>query len=261
VHLSPVSAVDASGGASASPGDVDGLDAGGGGWLAPRRQRTMPRWPTVWDFGDQAVSGMTSVEAAGVGQDDNPDPGVGCDGHLGQVPGDDAVMTDGAVTVLVAGDASRPSMAHTDREGAGPVDGVGAAEELWEALARARAEYAPELLAATEDAVVRFYLPLARTLAGAVAPRRLDHFEAEHAAVVALAHAVLAWQDSAREGFDAFARAAVNSQLRFLAAAENQIWPDRGQGGARPTASTAPPAALSDPAPVPRPRRERSGDR
>ena len=159
------------------------------------------------------------------------------------------------------GEASLPNMAHTDREGTGPVDGDDAAEELWDALARARAEYAPQLLAATEDAVVRFYLPLARTLASAVAPRGLDHLEAEHAAVVALAHAVLAWQDAAREGFDAFARAAINSQLRFLAAAENQIWPDRSQGGAQPAAGTAPPAAQTQPAPIPRPRRERAGDR
>ena len=156
---------------------------------------------------------------------------------------------------------SRPIMDHTVREGAGPVDGDGAAEELWDALARARAEYAPQLLAATEDAVVRFYLPLARTLASAVAPRGLDQFEAEHAAVVALAHAVLAWQDAAREGFDAFARAAIKSQLRFLAAAEDQIWPDRSQGGAQPAASTAPPSAQTHPAPIPRPRRERAGDR
>ena len=159
------------------------------------------------------------------------------------------------------GEASRPNMTHNDREGAGPVDGDDAAEGLWDALARARAEYAPQLLAATEDAVVRFYLPLARTLASAVAPRGLDQFEAEHAAVVALAHAVLAWQDAAREGFDAFARAAIKSQLRFLAAAEDQIWPDRSQGGAQPAASTAPPSAQTHPAPIPRPRRERAGDR
>jgi hypothetical protein len=49
-----------------------------------------------------AVPSAATVEAAGVGHDDNPDPGVGCDGHLGQEPGDDAVMTDGAVTVLFA---------------------------------------------------------------------------------------------------------------------------------------------------------------
>ena len=159
------------------------------------------------------------------------------------------------------GETSRPIMTHTDREDAGPVDGDGAVEELWGALAKARAEYAPQLLAATEDAVVRFYLPLARTLASAVAPRGLDQFEAEHAAVVALAHAVLAWQDAAREGFDAFARAAIKSQLRFLAAAEDQIWPGRSQGGAQPAASTAPPSAQTHPAPIPRPRRERAGDR
>jgi hypothetical protein len=46
-----------------------GLDAGGVGWLAlaPLRRRTMPRRPTVWDFGDQAVSGMTSHPSAASG--------------------------------------------------------------------------------------------------------------------------------------------------------------------------------------------------
>jgi len=169
-----------------------------------------------------------------------------------KTPGDESAGT---------AEVALPDMAHTDREGTGPVHGDDAAEGLWDALAKARAEYAPQLLAATEDAVVRFYLPLARTLASAVAPRGLDHLEAEHAAVVALAHAVLAWQDAAREGFDAFARGAINSQLRLLAAAENQIWPDRSQGGAQPAASTAPPSAQTHPAPIPRPRRERAGDR
>ncbi len=145
-------------------------------------------------------------------------------------------------------EAALLDMARTDREGTGPVDGDDAAEGLWDALARARAEYTPEILAATEDAVVRFYLPLARRLASAVAPRGLDLFEAEHAAVVTLSHAVLAWQDAAREGFDAFARAAINSQLRLLAAAENQIWPDRSQDGAQPAAGAVPPAAPTPPA-------------
>jgi hypothetical protein len=157
-----------------------------------------------------------------------------------ETPGDESPGT---------AEAALLDMAHTDREGTGPVGGGGdAAEGLWDALAKARAEYAPQLLAATEDAVVRFYLPLARRLASAVAPRGLDHLEAEHAAVVALTHAVLAWQDAAREGFDAFARAAISSQLRFLAAAENQIWPDRSQGGTQSAVGAAPSAAPTPPA-------------
>jgi len=156
-----------------------------------------------------------------------------------ETPGDESAGT---------AEAALLDRTHTDRAGTGPVDGDDAAEGLWDALAKARAEYAPQLLAATEDAVVRFYLPLARTLASGVAPRGLDHLEAEHAAVVALAHAVLAWQDAAREGFDAFARAAINSQLRFLAAAQDQIWPDRSQGGAQPAVGAAPPAAPTPPA-------------
>ena len=144
-------------------------------------------------------------------------------------------------------------MTHTDREGAGPVDGDGAAEELWDALARARAEYAPMVLAAAEEAVVRFYLPLAQTLASAVAPRWVDRVKAEQEAGVALAHAVLAWQDGAREGFDVFARATINSQLRFLAAAQGQIWRDRTQGGGQPAASAPTPSAQTHREPIPRP--------
>jgi hypothetical protein len=156
-----------------------------------------------------------------------------------ETPGDESTRT---------AEAALRDMAHTDRVGTGPVDGDDGSEGLWDALAKARAEYAPQLLAATEDAVVRFYLPLARRLASAVAPRGLDHLEAEHAAVVALAHAVLAWQDAALEGFDAFARTAINTQLRFLAAAEDQIWPDRSQGGAQSAAGAVPMAAPTPPA-------------
>ena len=169
-----------------------------------------------------------------------------------ETPGDESAGT---------AEAALPDMLQADREGTGPVGNDDAAEGLWDALAKARAEYAPQLLAATEDAVVRFYLPLARTLASAVAPRGLDHLEAEHAAVVALAHAVLAWQDAAREGFDAFARAAINSQLRFLAAAEDQIWPDRSQGDVQPAAGAAPPVAQTSPTTNSPTRPGRVGDR
>ena len=141
------------------------------------------------------------------------------------------------------GGPSRPVIPRPGREGDDRVDGVGAARELWGALTRARAEYAPLVLAAAEQAVFRFYLPLAQTLASAVAPRRLDRVEAEQAAEVALAQAVLAWQEEAREGFDAFARAAIDTQLRFLAAAQGQIWRDRSQGGGQPATSAQPPSA------------------
>ena len=139
------------------------------------------------------------------------------------------------------------------RQGDDRVDAVGSAQELWDALTRARAEYAPLVLAAAEEAVFRFYLPLAQTLASAVAPRRLDRVEAEQAAEVALAQAVLAWQEEAREGFDVFARAAIDTQLRFLAAAQGQIWRDRSQGGGQPATSAQPPSAQTRKEPIPRP--------
>src|SRR5664279_2044071 len=72
------------------------------------------------------------------------------------------------------GGPSRPVIPRPGCEGDDRVDGVGAARELWDALTRARAEYAPLVLAAAEQAVFRFYLPLAQTLASAVAPRRVD---------------------------------------------------------------------------------------
>ena len=139
------------------------------------------------------------------------------------------------------------------RQGDDRVDGVGSAQELWDALTRARAEYAPLVLAAAEEAVFRFYLPLAKTLASTVAPRGVDRVEAEQAADVALAQAVLGWQDGAREGFDAFARAAIESQLRFLAAVQGLIWRGRSQGGGQPATRAQPPSARTQREPIPRP--------
>ena len=139
------------------------------------------------------------------------------------------------------------------RQGDDRVDGVGSAQELWDALTRARAEYAPLVLAAAEEAVFRFYLPLAQTLASTVAPRGVDRVEAEQAADVALAQAVLGWQDGAREGFDAFARAAIESQLRFLAAVQGLIWRGRSQGGGQPATRAQPPSARTQREPIPRP--------
>ena len=151
------------------------------------------------------------------------------------------------------GGPSRPVIPRPGREGDDRVDGVGAARELWGALTRARAEYAPLVLAAAEQAVFRFYLPLAQTLASTVAPRGVDRVEAEQAAEVALAQAVLAWQEEAREGFDAFARAAIESQLRFLAAVQGLIWRGRSQGGGQPATSAQPPSARTQREPIPRP--------
>lgn len=87
------------------------------------------------------------------------------------------------------------------------------AQRLWDALARARAEYAPRLLAEAEDAVFRFYLPLAKSLAGASTTGAQDTVAVEQAAELGLAQAVLAWPGADSRGFERFARAAITSQL------------------------------------------------
>jgi hypothetical protein len=133
-----------------------------------------------------------------------------------------------------------PAIPQPDREGDERADGVAAAQELWDTLIRARADFAPRILAAAEDAVFRFYLPLARTLAGAPATRGVDPTEAEQAAEVGLAQAVLDWQHRAIRGFDAYARAAITVQLRLLSAAHAPNRRSRTPAGAEPADDAQP---------------------
>ena len=101
-------------------------------------------------------------------------------------------------------------------------------QRLWDALYLARVGKAAGTLADLEDAVFRFYLPMARTLArnhaleGAVAAAAdqaaadqaaAEQAAAEQAAELGLAHAVLAWRQRQSGGFRRFARSAILRQL------------------------------------------------
>lgn len=92
-----------------------------------------------------------------------------------------------------------------------------AAQDLWDALNRARAHYAPLVLTAAENAVVKFYLPLARTLASGWAVGGLDPASTEETAEVGLTHAVQGWQHSNGQGFDGYARATMATLLSMSA--------------------------------------------
>jgi len=150
------------------------------------------------------------------------------------------------------GGSPRPAIPPVGREVNDRADVGGASQDVWDALTRARAEYAPMVLASAEEAVVRFYRPLAQTLARAASPRWLERVKAEQAASVALARAVVSWQEGAREGFDAFARAAIDSQLRLLAAAQGQTLPDLSQEGGQPANGAQPSPDKPSPEPIPR---------
>jgi len=85
---------------------------------------------------------------------------------------------------------------------------------LWDALARARADYAPRVLAEAEDAVFRWYLPVARSLATGPAVTAVDPVAVEQAAELGLAQAVLGWRGPDCEGFERFARGVIVERLQ-----------------------------------------------
>ena len=95
-----------------------------------------------------------------------------------------------------------------------PGGAAGHAERLWVALGNARDGDLPRTRAHTEDAVFRFYLPMARALARSSA-RYLDDPEgAEQAAELGLAQAVLAWRHPSGQGFDRAATTAIVNHLQ-----------------------------------------------
>jgi len=94
-----------------------------------------------------------------------------------------------------------------------PADSL-AAERLWEALSRARADEQQHRVADLEDALFRLYLPMALTLAhGVTYESSTERLAAEQAAELGLAHAVLGWQQPTSGGFRRFARATILRQL------------------------------------------------
>ena len=91
-----------------------------------------------------------------------------------------------------------------------------ATQDVWCVLARAGTDDLPRTLAAAQDAVFRRYLPMARTLANGPGNggRPVDPADAEQAAELGLAQAVLGWRRPDSGGFEVFARTAITSQLR-----------------------------------------------
>ena len=95
-----------------------------------------------------------------------------------------------------------------------PGDTAAHADRLWAALVNVRTGDRPSTRARTEDAVFRFYLPMARTLARSSDRYPPDPEGAEQAAELGLAQAVLAWRRPTGEGFDRAARAAILHHLQ-----------------------------------------------
>ena len=101
-----------------------------------------------------------------------------------------------------------PSVVESHR----PIEAA-AAERLWDALFLARARKSARNMADMEDAVFRFYLPMARTMAHEVVDEAQDCTAAEQAAELGLAQAVLAWRQRESGGFRRFARSSIQFQL------------------------------------------------
>jgi len=95
-------------------------------------------------------------------------------------------------------------------------DDVNAAAEaqwLWAALTRAREEYSPRVLAAAEDAVFRWYLPLARSLSTGPAGTAVDPIGIQQAAELGLAQAVLGWRQPDCREFERYASGLITERL------------------------------------------------
>jgi hypothetical protein len=127
---------------------------------------------------------------------------------------------------------------HRWERGADRIADSAATQDVWCVLARARIDDVPRTLATAQDAVFRRYLPMARTLANGAGDgsRPVDPADAERAAELGLAQAVLGWRRPDSSGFEAFARAAIAAQLRRLSTADPADLPP----GGRPTAGEEP---------------------
>ena len=120
-----------------------------------------------------------------------------------------------ATTVPTAG--TRTTTGRFDRHGkaklASASNGQTSAQRLWDALVEARGGRTPRTLAHVEDAVFRFYLPLAHSLARHPSCGALDPDRALQAAELGLAQAILGWRRTESALFPAFALAAIQSRL------------------------------------------------
>lgn len=84
---------------------------------------------------------------------------------------------------------------------------------------RARSDPAPATRSDAEDALFRYYLPLATDLAHRYATTHGNLSRALHAAEVGLARAILDWQHRDYTRFESFARLSIDRSLRAPAAA------------------------------------------
>jgi len=90
------------------------------------------------------------------------------------------------------------------------------AKRLWDALLLARSRNLPCTKAAVEDAIFRFYLPQAHTLAREAPGWPTDPGATQQAAELSLAQAVLAWAGRDSQEFEDFARTTISCRLRRL---------------------------------------------
>ena len=100
------------------------------------------------------------------------------------------------------------------------------AQELWDALGRARAEPAACTPWRVEDALFRHYLPMALAMALAHAPDDPDPAAVRQVAETGLAQAILSWRQRDSVRFDRYARATITDQLcrhdRFTASQQRR---------------------------------------
>jgi len=88
-------------------------------------------------------------------------------------------------------------------------------QQVWIALHKARAQYAPRILAAAEDAVRTHYGPVARAIATEAAPAYgLSDEQAEQLADRGLDKAVSHCRAWDIRGFELYVHAAIESELR-----------------------------------------------
>ena len=135
---------------------------------------------------------------------------------------------------------SPPTTARATTAGGDDPSGTVHADRLWAALINARAGDLSRTRVHTEDAVFRFYLPMAHALARSSARYPHDPEGAEQAAELGLAQVVLAWRRPTGQGFDRAARAAILHQLQQGRARTAQHPPARATAlpGNGPTPTT-----------------------
>ena len=101
-----------------------------------------------------------------------------------------------------------------ERQSGERIDEAALIQDAWYVLARASTDDAPRTLAAAQDAVFRRYRAMAHRLANETdfGDRPVDPSDAERAAELGLAQAVLGWRRPDSGGFALFASVAIAAQ-------------------------------------------------